>query len=189
MVVWTLWFCQFFTTQAMNSWLPTIYKTQLHFTVREALQYSFLNYGLGIVAILAVAFLLDKIGRRALFACAMPLGSIPLFILAYLGVGNPALVITLATLSVFLHGACSAPLYVYTPELYPTRMRAFACGSAATARNIGASLSPALVGIVLGSFGIKSVFFMLGIAPLVAAFVVITFGIETKRRVLEEISP
>jgi len=188
MVVWTLWFCQFFTTQALNSWLPTIYRTQLHLTVQQSLQYSFVNYGLGIISAITVAMLLDRAGRRLWFASATPLGSLPLLILAYIGVSSTLLVVGLATASVFCHNTCSVSLYVYTPELYPTRIRAIACGAEATMRNIGASLSPILVGTVLGSIGISSVFLMLGPVPLVAATVVALFGIETKGRVLEEIS-
>jgi MFS transporter, putative metabolite:H+ symporter len=188
-VVWTLWFCQFFTTQALNSWLPTIYRTQLHLSVQQSLQYSFVNYGLGILSAITVAMLLDHSGRRLWFACALPLGALPLLILAYTGVGSTMWVVILATSSVFCHSTCSVSLYVYTPELYPTRMRGFACGTAATMRNIGASLSPTLVGLVLGTYGISSVFLMLGLVPLIAATTVALFGIETKGRVLEEISP
>ena len=188
-VVWTLWFCQFFTTQALNSWLPTLYRTQLHLSVQQSLRYAFFNYGLGILSAITVAMLLDHSGRRLWFACALPLGALPLLILAYIGVGNTMWVVVLATASVFCHSTCSVSLYVYTPELYPTRMRGFACGTAATMRNIGASLSPTLVGLVLGSYGLASVFLMLGLVPLVAAATVALLGIETKGRILEEISP
>ena len=96
----------------------------------------------------------------------------------------------LATASTFCHSTCSVSLYVYTPELYPTRMRGFACGTAATMRNIGASISPTLCsGLVLADYGISSVFLLFGLVPLIAATVVALFGIETKGRVLEEISP
>jgi len=189
MVVWTLWFCQFFTTQALNTWLPTLYRTQLHLTVQQSLQYSFINYSLGILSAIVAAMLIDRSGRRLWFAFALPAGALPLLILAYVGIANPLVVVALATVSVFCHATCSVSLYVYTPELYPTRMRAFACGAAATVRNIAASISPILVGIVLGGYGISQVFLMLGLVPLIAAAVVASYGTETKGRVLEEISP
>ncbi|HUB96697.1 MAG TPA: MFS transporter [Stellaceae bacterium] len=188
-LVWTLWFCQFFTTQGLNTWLPTIYRTQLHLTVHETLQYSFLNYALGIGSALTVALLLDRTGRRLWFALALPLGSLPLLILAGVGVTSVPELMILAWLSQFCHSTCSVSLYVYTPELFPTRMRAFAVGTSATARNIGASLSPTLIGIVLGSAGISYVFLMLGLVPLIGAAMVAIVGTETKGRVLEEISP
>jgi len=188
-VVWTLWFCQFFVTQAINSWLPTLYRTQLHLSLQQSLEYAFLNHGLGILSAFTVAMLLDRMGRRLWFALALPLGALPLLVLAYTGVANPVLVVVLATASTFCLSTCSVSLYVYTPELYPTRMRGFATGTAATMRNIGASISPALLGLVLADYGISSVFLLFGIVPLIGATVVALFGIETKGRVLEEISP
>ena len=118
-VVWTLWFCQFFTTQALNSWLPTLYRTQLHLSVHQSLRYAFFNYGLGILSAITVAMLLDHAGRRLWFACALPLGALPLLILSYTGVDSTMWVVILATASVFCHSTCSVSLYVYTPELYP----------------------------------------------------------------------
>ncbi len=188
-LVWTLWFCQFFTTQAINSWLPTFYRTQLHLSLQQTLEYSFINYGLGIGSAITVALLLDRAGRRLWFALALPLGGLPLLIIAGIGISNAPLVMILAWASMFCHSTCSVSLYVYTPELFPTRMRAFAVGTSATARNIGASLSPTLLGIVLGSAGISYVFLMLGLVPLIATAAVIFYGTETKGRVLEEISP
>jgi MFS transporter, putative metabolite:H+ symporter len=188
-LVWTLWFCQFFTTQGLNIWLPTIYRTQLHLTVAQTLHYSFLNCGFGIGSAITVALLLDKTGRRLWFALALPLGSVPLLTLAVIGIPSAPVLLGLAWLSMFCHATCSVSLYVYTPELFPTRMRAFAVGTSATARNIGASLSPTLIGFVLGSAGFSYVFLMLGLVPLVAAAAVAIFGTETKGRVLEEISP
>jgi MFS transporter, putative metabolite:H+ symporter len=188
-VVWTLWFCQFFTTQAMNGWLPTIYRTQLHLSVQQSLEYAFLNHVLGILSAVGVALLIDRVGRRLWFSLALPLGALPLLILSYTGIGSVLTVVGLATLSSFIISTCSVSLYVYTPELYPTRMRAFGCGAAATTRNIGASIGPTLLGVVLGTYGISSVFLMFGLVPLISATVVAIFGIETKGRVLEEISP
>jgi putative MFS transporter len=188
-VVWTMWFCQFFTTQSINAWLPTLYKTQLHLTTQQALLYAFFNHGLGILSAFTVAMLLDRMGRRLWFSLAWPLGALPLFVLAFIGVGNPLLVVVLATASSFCLSTCSVSLYVYTPELYPTRMRGFATGTAATVRNIGASIGPTLLGFVLAGYGIRSVFLLFAIVPVIAATVVAVFGIETKGRVLEEISP
>ena len=95
----------------------------------------------------------------------------------------------LATAAVLCLSTCSVSLYVYTPELYPTRMRALGCGGGATVRNIAGTLGPTLVGVVLAAHGVSSVFLMLGVVPLVASVVVALFGVETKGRVLEEISP
>jgi hypothetical protein len=50
-------------------------------------------------------------------------------------------------------------------------------------------LSPTLVAVMLNGWGLPGVFVMLGLAPLIPAFMVLTYGTETKGRVLEEVSP
>jgi putative MFS transporter len=78
---------------------------------------------------------------------------------------------------------------MYTAELYPTRMRALGTGMGSTIRNIFTTASPTLVAVMLNNFGLPGVFAMLGIAPLVPAFMIFRFGTETSGRVLEEVSP
>jgi putative MFS transporter len=188
-VVWTLWFCNFFATQSLNTWLPTLYRTQFHLTVQESLQLAFVGHFFSIGSAIVVALLLDRTGRRAWFTGAMALGGIILIALAATGTQSVILVMVLATAAVLCLSTCSVSLYVYTPELYPTRMRALGCGGGATVRNIAGTLGPTLVGVVLAAHGVSSVFLMLGVVPLVASVVVALFGVETKGRVLEEISP
>jgi len=188
-VVWTLWFCNFFATQSLNTWLPTLYRTQFHLSVQQSLQLAFVGHFFSIGSVIVVALLLDRTGRRIWFTGAMAIGGLILIALAATGTRDAILVMVLATSAVVFLSTCSVSLYVYTPELYPTRMRALGCGGGATVRNIAGSLGPTLLGIVLATHGVSSVFLMLGVVPLVAAAVVALFGIETKGRVLEEISP
>jgi MFS transporter, putative metabolite:H+ symporter len=189
LVVWSLWFCNFFATQSLNTWLPTLYRTQFHLSVQQSLRLAFIGHFFSIGSVIVVALLLDRIGRRSWFAGAMALGGIILVVLAATGTADPILVMVLATAAVICLSTCSVSLYVYTPELYPTRMRALGCGGGATVRNIAGSLGPTLVGVVLAGYGVSSVFLMLGVVPIVAGVIVALFGIETKGRVLEEISP
>ncbi len=188
-VVWTLWFCNFFATQALNTWLPTLYRTQFHLSVAQSLRLAFIGHFFSIGSAIVVALLLDRTGRRPWFAGAMSLGGFFLVVLAFTGTQDAIVVMVLATAAVVCLSTCSVSLYVYTPELYPTRMRALGCGAGATVRNIAGTLGPTFVGLVLAGYGVSSVFLMLGLVPFVAAAVVAIFGIETKGRVLEEVSP
>ena len=82
----------------------------------------------------------------------------------------------------------SIGLYLYTPELYPTRARAFAVGAATAWLRLASMVGPTVVGIMIGS-GLESVFLAFGAVAAVAAIVTAIFAIETKGRVLEELSP
>jgi putative MFS transporter len=189
LVVWSVWGFSFFVTQALNSWLPTIYRQELHLSIEQALLFTLATHTLSIFAAIAVALLIDRVGRRIWIGFALLFGSLAMLVLAYLGGQNPYSLLVCATISQFCLSSVSVSIYVYTAELYPTRMRAFGTGMGSTVRNIFATLSPTLVAVMLTDYGLPGVFLMLGLSPLIPAFMVLTFGTETKGRVLEEVSP
>jgi len=80
-------------------------------------------------------------------------------------------------------------LYIYTPELYPTRMRAWGTAAATSMNRLAQTVGPAVAGILIGSaFGIAAVFALNGAIALIGALTVLWLGIETRGRVLEEIA-
>ncbi len=189
LVVWSVWGFSFFVTQALNSWLPTIYRQELHLSVEQALYFTLATHTLSIGAAVAVALLIDRVGRRIWIGCALVCGSMAMLVLALLGGKDAITLLICATIAQFCLSSVSVSIYVYTAELYPTRMRALGTGMGSTVRNIFATLSPTLVAFMLIGHGLPGVFFMLGVAPLIPAFMVLSFGTETKGRVLEEVSP
>ena len=80
-------------------------------------------------------------------------------------------------------------LYTYTPELYPTSIRALGSGWAAGFGRMGSMIAPAMVGMMIGSQMDSGNIFMLfaGVFVIVAA-VVITLGVESRKKSLEEIA-
>ena len=189
LVIWTAWFCAFFVSQGVNSWLPTLYRTLLHTDLKTALQYGYIATACSISGNIIAACVIDWIGRPRFIAIALPLGGLPLLVLAYVGLHGEYSLLAAASLSYMWTGSISIVLYLYTPELYPTRMRAMGCGFGATWRNVATTLSPMLIGYVLMTQGINYVFLMLGSVPFIAMFVMLAFGTETKGRILEEVSP
>jgi MFS transporter, putative metabolite:H+ symporter len=89
-------------------------------------------------------------------------------------------------LSFFINGV-NAGEYAYTPEVFPTRVRATGVGTASAIGRIGAISSPILVGYIYPIAGFPGVFGMTTAVLLVGALSVITLGIPTKGRSLEEI--
>ena len=188
LVIWAAWFCAFFVSQGVNSWLPTLYRTILHTDVRLALQYSYIATGCSLAGNILAACVIDWIGRPRYIAIALPLGGLPLLLLAWVGLHGDYSLLAAASFSYMWTGSISIVLYLYTPELYPTRMRAMGCGFGATWRNVATTLSPILIGYVLAGYGINDVFLMLGCVPFIAMAILLAFGTETKDRVLEEVS-
>ena len=87
-------------------------------------------------------------------------------------------------------GTNTLGVYLYTPELYPTRMRAWATATGSSTNRLGSFTAPWVVGWILSRFdSIALVFGLFALVGIVASAVVWFFGEETKRRTLEELSP
>jgi putative MFS transporter len=85
-------------------------------------------------------------------------------------------------------GTTTVMLYLYTPEIYPTRIRAIGTGLATSWLRAASAAAPALVGVVLAKDGINTVFLMF--AGMTVVGLIAALGmIETTNRSLEEISP
>ena len=189
LVVWSIWGLNFFVTQALNTWLPTIYRQELHLSIQQSLEFTLATHCLTICSAIAVALSIDRVGRRRWIGSVLLIASLSLLVLALEGGQNAIFLLVCATIANFCLGSVSMSIYVYTSELYPTRMRALGCGMGSTVRNVFTTLSPTLVAVMLTSSGLPGVFTMLGLAPLIPCLMVFAFGTETKARVLEEVSP
>ena len=77
-------------------------------------------------------------------------------------------------------------VYTYTPELYPTRIRATGAGSAAAFGRAGGILAPITVGWLLPTIGQAGVLTLTSAMLLLAATSVAVLGRETKLTVLED---
>ena len=97
-------------------------------------------------------------------------------------------VIALVTLSCGLVESVNAVLYLYTPEIYPTRMRAIGTGSATCWLRLASAAGPLLVGYLVEARGTAAVFMMFAAAGVIGALAA-TQMLETRNRRLEEIAP
>ena len=89
------------------------------------------------------------------------------------------------------HAPAASPFgrRLYSSELYPTRLRTLGTGLGSAWLRAGSATGPLLVGFIVGDFGIKYVFSAFAAVALIGAIVTMLFAIETKGRVLEELSP
>jgi putative MFS transporter len=79
--------------------------------------------------------------------------------------------------------------YLYTAELYPTRMRAWGTSSGRSVSLIASVIGPLSVGgFLAGSLGAGGMFAMFLLSSLIGLVVILWLGVETMGRTLEEIS-
>ena len=187
--MWALWLCCYFVSYGLITWLPTIYRTVFGLDVAAALRFGLVTNVCGLAGDLVAALTVDRTGRRMWFAMACALGAIPLAAVSILGAGDPSKVVLCASLSYVFVGSNSLVCYLYTPEIYPTRLRALGTSIATAWLRIGSAIGPTVVGFMLTRYTLASVFMLFAAVSLAGGVVAAVFATETRERVLEEVSP
>jgi putative MFS transporter len=188
LVVWTIWFGAYLITYGLTVWLPTIYRTVFKLPLEQALQYGLITQIVGLLGTLTCALTVDHIGRRPGFTIAFVGAAGALISLALVGADAPLRVLIFVCAAFFCSSVVSIGAYLYTPELYPTRVRAMGVGVATAWLRLASMIGPSIVGLMIGG-GLENVFLAFGVIAGIAAIVTGLFAIETKNRVLEEVSP
>ena len=188
LVVWLIWFTAYLVNYGLSIWMPTVFRTVFKLPLDIALRYGLITTASGLVGSAIAAFTIDIIGRKRLFAACFTGAAAALIVLSQIPHPSAEQVLFFITISYFFVSAINLGVYLYTPELYPTRVRAVGAGAATAWLRLASMIGPAAVGyMVIG--GLSSVFLVFGAVTLATAVVTALFAIETKRRVLEEISP
>lgn len=189
LTIWGMWFCSYLVANGMITWLPTLYRQTFDLPLETALLYGLLTSVAGVIAAIACALLIDKVGRKRWYTGAFLLAPIPLLALAMLGATSPIQVLLLAGLAYAIVQTITFSLYLYSAEIYPTRLRALGTGLGSAWLRLGSFAGPLVVGWTMAHFGIEYVFAIFAVSLLVGAAITAFCAIETKGRTLEELSP
>jgi putative MFS transporter len=184
-----LWVCSYMIANGLITWLPTLYRQVFQLPLQTSLAYGFTTSACGCAAALLCALYIDKVGRKTWYTAAFFLSAAPVAILAALGATSAQQVLIFATATYAIIQTVTFSLYLYSAELYPTRLRAVGAGFGSAWLRIASSLGPLLVGWVVGSYSISYVFVVFAIVLAIGGIICLLFAIETKGRVLEELSP
>jgi putative MFS transporter len=187
-VVWTLWFCAYFVSNTLNNWLPTLYNTVYRLDLRQSLRAASLTNVMQVLLLLICAFSIDRLGRRKWTVACFVVGSALLGTLGVAGAHGVTAVIIVCTLSYGVLGSANAVLYLYTPEIYPTRMRVIGVGLATSWLRVASAVGPAIVGVMVAADGIGSAFLMFA-GVSVAGALAAGGMMETRGRRLEDLAP
>lgn len=185
--VWTLWSCAYFITNGLNNWMPTIYNQVYHLNLQQSLRAGTLTNVVQVIVLLGCAFVIDRTGRRRWTVACFVIGGLLLALLGLASAPSVGVVITVVTLGYGVIGSANAVLYLYTPEIYPTRMRAIGTGAATCWLRLASAIGPLLVGYIVAAEGIRSVFLMFAGVAIVGALAA-TRMLETGNRRLEDIA-
>jgi putative MFS transporter len=189
LVIWVAWFATYFANYGLTTWLPTIYRGVFKLPLEDALNYGLITQACGLFTSFACALLIDRVGRRIWFATAFAGAAAALLTLWWIGPSSAERILVFAILTNLCISTLSLALYLYTAELYPTRIRALGTSTGTAWLRLASILGPQVFGNTVGSGSIGGAFLVFGLVVLVASVVVALFATETKSRVLEEISP
>lgn len=188
LIVWGLWFSAYFVSNGLNNWLPSLYNTVYNLPVGDSLRAASLTNILQTIGVFACAFLIDKVGRKRWATIAFVLTGVLLTALWISGATSPESVIYLGSAAYGMMGTITVLLYLYTPEIYPTRMRVIGTAFATAWLRLASAIAPIMIGFILEVSGVSTIFILFASVTVVGAILAFKM-IETREKVLEDIAP
>jgi MFS transporter, putative metabolite:H+ symporter len=184
-MIWLAWFFVLLGYYGITTWVSKLLADR-GFEITGAIGYVLLMALWGIPGFISASLLLERIGRKTTLSAYVILSAVAAF---FYGQADSLLwLIVAGSFMQFFFFSMWSALYAYTPEIFPTRARGVGAGTASSMGRLGALLGPALVPVVLAGYGNAAVFTLGAAAFVIAAVVVLVFGPETNKRVLEEVS-
>ena len=185
-MLWLVWFGINFSYYGIFMWLPSLVFQQ-GFTVVKTFEYVLIMTLAQLPGYYCAAWLVDKIGRKYTLSAFLLFSGVASY---FFGHASTAATLMMwgSVMSFFNLGAWGV-LYTYTPEQYPTAIRALGSGWAAGFGRFGGMAAPMMVGALLArNFGFGSVFYMFALVFAAVAVIVLSLGVESKQKDLESIS-
>lgn len=183
LMLWIVWFTVVFSYYGMFLWLPSVMVIK-GFTLIKSFEYVLIMTIAQLPGYFSAAWLIEKAGRKFVLVTYL-LGTAASAFVFGSAETTALLMVSGILLSFFNLGAWGA-LYAYSPEQYPTVIRATGSGMAASVGRIGGILGPLLVGtLVMRGYEIGYIFTIFCIAIVIGVLAVLFLGTETKQVELE----
>jgi len=183
-LLWIVSFCFLWSSNGIIFMLPTIL-VQRGFPLSQILVFLFVQAVAAIVGYAACSFLIDKFGRRPVLFLYYFIGA--LFHLWFAEATGIWIYFAIAAVGWVNPGVYGSNA-VYVSELYPTHLRATAVGWFFGIGRVGSFLAPTVVGFMLYYGAGAYVLHTFALTFLIAAIALWFVGIETKGKVLEQIT-
>jgi len=183
LMLWIVWFTVVFSYYGMFLWLPSVMVLK-GFSLISSFKYVLIMTLAQLPGYFTAAWLIERAGRKFVLSTYL-LGTAVSALLFGNADSLTMLLVYGALLSFFNLGAWGA-LYAYSPEQYPTSIRATGSGMAAAVGRVGGVFGPLLVGSLLGAgYGFGLIFSIFCGAIIIGVLAVVFLGTETKQLELE----
>lgn len=184
-MLWIVWFSLIYTNFGFLTWLPSLLVNQ-GYEIASSFIFSLLIYISQIPGYLTGAVLNDKLGRKPVLLLGMAGATIAALCMANFG-NSAATIITFGGLMSMFMSIGYSVLYTYTPEQFPTSIRATGMGATSAFSRVGGILAPIVIGYIYPLYGFSGVFIMITTILIIGTLTVMILGQETKAKSLEEV--
>ena len=181
-MLWVGWFAISLGYYGVFIWLPGIF-VERGFAFLRTYQNTFLLALAQLPGYFSAAYLVENWGRKWTLAVYLVFSGVFTYLFAVV-TGLSLIVGTAMLMSFFTLGAWGV-LYAYTPELYPTEVRATGMGWASGMTRIAGAIAPILGGALLAS-SLVAALTLYAVSFVVGGLTVLLLGRETKGEPLRE---
>jgi putative MFS transporter len=183
LMLWVAWFAEYGVLYTYQIFLPTILSAEGR-SIVSSFRYSVVIYSSVIPGYVVGGYLVEWLDRK--YTILLSFASVAAFGTLFAHARSPAQIMTFAGLTVFFISLGSTAIYTYTPELYPTEIRATAMGIASAWGRVGAVTMLLVFGHYFATVGKSLLFLVIAPVLIVAVIVVLCFGPSTRGRPLKE---
>ncbi|OQR94297.1 alpha-N-acetylglucosaminidase (NAGLU) [Achlya hypogyna] len=185
-VLWIVWWCLSFSYYAVYIWLPDLRAKEPNgFSLNGSTGTMFFIIFWQFPGYISAAYFVEAIGRKTTLAVYLVGACVSAIAFGYVENTQINLMATGAFMSWFMLGAWGS-LYAYTPENYPTPIRAMGASYPSAFSRIGAIVGPYVIPVLLqDDYSSDTVMLLCAGVLLVATAVLLVFGYEPRGRNVE----
>lgn len=185
LMLWLIWFGIVYSYYGIFTWLPSLLVKQ-GYSIVQSFEYVLVMILAQLPGYVAAAWLVEKLGRKATLAGFIGMCAVSAYFFGQ--ADTVSMIMFWGCLMSFFNLGAWGVLYTYTPEQYPTNIRAFGSGWASAIGRMGGIVAPMVVThMMVQSNGFSAIFMMFTAVLLAVAAVILILGEETKGKTLEEI--
>jgi putative MFS transporter len=181
-MLWIAWFCISLGYYGTSIWLPRIFVSR-GFDFLRTYQNTFIVTLAQVPGYFSAAYLVERWGRKPTLAVYLALSGVFTYVFAV--INGLSLIVGAASFMAFFTLGAWGVLYAYTPELYPTEIRATGMGVASGMTRIAGAIAPTLGGLLL-PVSLVAALTIYAVAFVVGGLSVFLLGMETRDRPLAE---